>query len=56
MTGIPGHMLDENRSLFLCGLSQFHGWLLFLWFYLVRVFVPSHFVFKRLCPTAIKSS
>lgn len=36
MTGMTGYMFDENRSLFLRGLSLFHGWLPFLLFYLVR--------------------
>ena len=35
MTGMTGYMFDENRSLFLRGLSLFHGWLPFLLFYLV---------------------
>src|SRR6478736_7309550 len=36
MTGMTGYMFDENRKLFLRGLSLFHGWLPFLLFYLVR--------------------
>ncbi len=36
LTGMSGYMFDENRSLFLRGLSLFHGWLPFLLFYLVR--------------------
>lgn len=36
LTGMTGYMLDENRSLFLRGLSLFHGWLPFLLFFLVR--------------------
>lgn len=36
LTGMTGYMFDENRSLFLRGLSLFHGWLPFLLFYLVR--------------------
>lgn len=36
MTGMTGYMFDENRSLFLRGLSLFHGWLPFLLFYSVR--------------------
>jgi hypothetical protein len=36
MTGMTGYMFDGNRSLFLRGLSFFHGWLPFLLFYLVR--------------------
>jgi hypothetical protein len=35
MTGMTGYMFDENRSLFLRGLSLFHGWLPFLLFFLV---------------------
>jgi len=35
MTGMTGYMFDENRSLFLRGLSLFHGWLPFLLVYLV---------------------
>ena len=35
MTGMTGYMFDGNRSLFLRGLSLFHGWLPFLLFYLV---------------------
>jgi hypothetical protein len=35
LTGMTGYMFDENRSLFLRGLSLFHGWLPFLLFYLV---------------------
>jgi hypothetical protein len=36
LTGMTGYMFDENRSLFLRGLSLFHGWLPFLLVYLVR--------------------
>lgn len=36
LTGMTAYMFDENRSLFLRGLSLFHGWLPFLLFYLVR--------------------
>lgn len=36
LTGMTGYMFDENRSLFLRGLSLFHGWLPFLLFFLVR--------------------
>ena len=36
MTGMTSYMFDENSSLFLRGLSLFHGWLPFLLFYLVR--------------------
>jgi hypothetical protein len=36
ITGMTGYMFDENRSLFLRGLSLFHGWLPFLLIYLVR--------------------
>lgn len=35
LTGMTGYMFDENRSLFLRGLSLFHGWLPFLLLYLV---------------------
>lgn len=35
-TGMTGYMFEEHRSLFLRGLSLFHGWLPFLLFYLVR--------------------
>lgn len=35
LTGMTGYMFEENRSLFLRGLSLFHGWLPFLLFYLV---------------------
>lgn len=35
LTGMTGYMFDENRSLFLRGLSLFHGWLPFLLGYLV---------------------
>jgi hypothetical protein len=35
-TGMTGYMFEENRSLFLRGLSLFHGWLPFLLIYLVR--------------------
>ena len=36
LTGMTGYMFDADRSLFLRGLSLFHGWLPFLLFYLVR--------------------
>ena len=36
LTGMTGYMFDESHSLFLRGLSLFHGWLPFLLFYLVR--------------------
>ncbi len=36
LTGMTSYMFDENRSLFLRGLSLFHGWLPFLLFYLVK--------------------
>ncbi len=36
LTGMTGYMFDEKKSLFLRGLSLFHGWLPFLLFYLVR--------------------
>lgn len=36
LTGMTGYMFDPNHSLFLRGLSFFHGWLPFLLFYLVR--------------------
>jgi len=35
MTGMTAYMFDEHRSLFLRGLSLFHGWLPFLLIYLV---------------------
>ena len=35
MTGMTAYMFDERRSLFLRGLSLFHGWLPFLLVYLV---------------------
>jgi hypothetical protein len=35
LTGMTGYMFDQNRSLFLRGLSLFHGWLPFLLVYLV---------------------
>jgi hypothetical protein len=35
LTGMTGYMFDSNRSLFLRGLSLFHGWLPFLLFFLV---------------------
>ena len=35
LTGMTGYMFDANRSLFLRGLSSFHGWLPFLLCYLV---------------------
>jgi hypothetical protein len=36
LTGMTAYMFDGNRSLFLRGLSLFHGWLPFLLVYLVR--------------------
>ena len=36
MAGLTAYMFDENRSLFLRGLSFFHGWLPFLLLYLVK--------------------
>ncbi|WBO85302.1 membrane-associated protein [Hymenobacter yonginensis] len=36
LLGMTSYMFDENRSLFLRGLSFFHGWLPFLLVYLVR--------------------
>ena len=36
ITGMTGYMFEEHRSLFLRGLSLFHGWLPFLLIYLVR--------------------
>lgn len=36
LTGMTGYMFDPNHSLFLRGLSFFHGWLPFLLFYMVR--------------------
>lgn len=36
LTGMTDYMFDGNRSLFLRGLSLFHGWLPFLVYYLVR--------------------
>ncbi len=36
LTGMTDYMFDANRSLFLRGLSLFHGWLPFLLFYAVR--------------------
>ncbi|HLP24228.1 MAG TPA: hypothetical protein VK477_01025 [Acidobacteriota bacterium] len=36
LTGMTDYMFDANRSLFLRGLSLFHGWLPFLIFYAVR--------------------
>ena len=36
LTGLTAYMGDPNRSLFLRGLSLFHGWLPFLVFYLVK--------------------
>lgn len=35
VTGMTDYMFEEQRSLFLRGLSLFHGWLPFLLFYLV---------------------
>jgi len=36
LTGLTSYMFDSHRSLFLRGLSLFHGWLPFLLVYLVR--------------------
>ena len=36
LTGLTAYMADPNRSLFLRGLSLFHGWLPFLVYYLVK--------------------
>lgn len=36
LTGMTNYMFDENRSLFLRGLSLFHGWLPFLLIFLVK--------------------
>lgn len=36
LTGMTDYMFDPNRSLFLRGLSLFHGWLPFLIYYAVR--------------------
>jgi hypothetical protein len=36
ITGMTAYMFDGNRSLFLRGLSLFHGWLPFLLLFLVR--------------------
>jgi hypothetical protein len=36
LTGMTAYMFDANRSLFLRGLSLFHGWLPFLLLYLVH--------------------
>ncbi len=36
LAGMTDYMFDPNRSLFLRGLSLFHGWLPFLLFYAVR--------------------
>lgn len=36
LTGMTAYMFDSQRSLFLRGLSFFHGWLPFLLFFLVR--------------------
>ena len=36
LVGMTGYMFDENRSLFLRGLSFFHGWLPFLLLFLVK--------------------
>jgi hypothetical protein len=35
LTGLTAYMFDENRSIFLRGLSLFHGWLPFLLLYVV---------------------
>lgn len=36
LTGMTAYMFDSHRSLFLRGLSLFHGWLPFLLLYLVK--------------------
>lgn len=36
LVGMTGYMFDANRSLFLRGLSFFHGWLPFLLLFLVK--------------------
>ena len=36
LAGMTGYMFDEHRSLFLRGLSLFHGWLPFLLLFLVK--------------------
>jgi hypothetical protein len=36
LVGLTSYMLDENRSLFLRGLSFFHGWLPFLLLFLLK--------------------
>jgi hypothetical protein len=36
LTGMTDYMFDSNRSLFLRGLSSFHGWLPFLLVFLVK--------------------
>jgi hypothetical protein len=36
LSGMTAYMFDEKRSLFLRGLSLFHGWLPFLLIYLVK--------------------
>ncbi len=36
LVGLTGYMFDANRSLFLRGLSFFHGWLPFLLLFLVK--------------------
>ena len=36
LTGMTAYMFEENRSLFLRGLSLFHGWLPFLLIYLLK--------------------
>ncbi|MDQ2772659.1 MAG: hypothetical protein M3Y54_19410 [Bacteroidota bacterium] len=36
LVGLTGYMFDANRSLFLRGLSFFHGWLPFLLVFLVK--------------------
>lgn len=36
LTGMTGYMFEAKRSLFLRGLSLFHGWLPFLLIYLLR--------------------
>jgi hypothetical protein len=35
LTGMTSYMFNENKSLFLRGLSSFHGWLPFLLLYLI---------------------
>lgn len=59
LTGMTAYMFDENRSLFLRGLSLFHGWLPFLLIYLVaklgydrRAFLTWTIIAWPLCLTA----